>query len=71
MLNRSSKGSRGNRGVPVGMAAKTKYIREFIIFIAEGVTRVLLNIRQQSKRSEVYYADDVSTADPAPTVSRR
>jgi hypothetical protein len=53
------------------MAAKTKHIRDFIIFIAEGVTRVLLNIRQQSKRSEVYYADDVSTADPAPTVSRR
>jgi hypothetical protein len=46
MLDGSPKGSRGNPGVLVGMAAKTKYIREFIIFIAEGVTRVLLNIRQ-------------------------
>jgi hypothetical protein len=71
MLNNSSKGSRGNRGFPVGMAAKTKYIREFIIFIAEGVTGVLLIIRQLSKRPKVYHADDVSTADPAPKVSRR
>jgi hypothetical protein len=36
MLDGSSKGSRGNRGVPVGMAAKTKYIREFDHFYRRG-----------------------------------
>jgi hypothetical protein len=36
MLNGNLKGCGGNRGVPVGMAAKTKYIREFYHFYRRG-----------------------------------